>query len=166
MDPTRGLILRSNRYLGTALVDSGLVSGSDLETANDHFLPTLHDNQVRHPSLLHILLYDVQALPEEDLLSYQIEQAKIGLLDIRHYDPNVPAAVNLDACWATWTLPYDCEDRFIFFASAYFLSPPVREYWEKQFPDFVPVWHAAPLIDLQGALENREAGGASGGAGA
>jgi hypothetical protein len=153
MDPTRGLVLRSNRYLGTQLVDAGLVQASDLETANDHFLPTLHDRQVRHPSLLHILLYDLKVLAEEDLLGHQVERLKVGLLDMHHCEPDVPADVEAAACWATWTLPYDCEDRFIFFATAYYLSPPVREYWESRYAERVPVWHVAPLIDIRGAIE-------------
>ncbi len=39
----------------------------------------------------------------------------------------------MDACWATWSVPFDQEEDFTFIASAYYPSPAVKTYWEKKF---------------------------------
>ncbi len=41
--------------------------------------------------------------------------------------------LDMDACWATWSVPFDQEEDFMFIASAYYLSPAVRTYWEKRY---------------------------------
>ena len=152
----RPQLMRANRLLGAALVAAGLVSVEQLEAANERLVELLRENNDRRASLLGVLTRETGALSEEKLLLYQTGAHDIGIVDLRTYDvpgdfrkPADPAA-----CWATWTVPFDHEEDCTFVATAYYLSPAVRDYWEKRLGHIL--WYAAPLAVITGFLEKTE----------
>jgi hypothetical protein len=78
---------------------------------------------------------------EEDVLQHLVEAEGLGLVDLRGYEPpdDVRKGLDMDACWATWSVPFDLEEDFVFMASAYYLSPAVRTYWEKKYDGTDPL---------------------------
>ncbi|MEM8548068.1 MAG: TRAP transporter TatT component family protein [Pseudomonadota bacterium] len=73
MSEQRPLILRSNRFLGSALIERGLVTAEDLEVANEKLLETIQAGDIRGASLLNILIYEQKALDEALLLDSLVE---------------------------------------------------------------------------------------------
>jgi hypothetical protein len=74
---------------------------------------------------------------------------------------------NLDtgACWATWSVPFDREEEFTFVATAYYLSPAVRSFWEKQTGGPI-LWFGTTLDAVAEYLEKFAAAAAAAAAGA
>ena len=62
----------------------------------------------------------------------------------------------LSACWATWSVPFDREEDFHFVATAYYLSPAVRTYWEKQLNGPI-LWFGTTLEGIADHLEKLQA---------
>lgn len=155
---SRGLILKSNRTLGSQLVDRGLISLDDLEAANERFLNALRADDDTHVSLLHILLYDLQTLKESDLLNYQIEEQSLGYLRLNNY--NIPPLLlqefDISNYWATWTVPFDKEADTYFMATTYFLSPFVRQHWEEKLAPHTIIWYTTEFSELMQMLEQYE----------
>ena len=131
----RSLMMRANRLLGAGLVEHNLVKIEDLEKANERLLEIIATNQPRQATVLGVLAYELRVIREEDLLQHLVETDGMGLVDLRGYEPpeDVRKGLDIDACWATWSVPFDIEEDFTFIASAYYLSPAVRTYWEKKF---------------------------------
>ena len=136
MAPTeyRPLLMRANRLLGSALIEHNLVKFEDLEAANERLLEVASSGQVRQSSVLSILVYEKKVLREEDLLHHVVDDHGVGVVDLRGYEvpEEVKKEIDLDACWATWSVPFDREEDFHFVATAYYLSPAVRSHWEKK----------------------------------
>jgi hypothetical protein len=149
--------MRANRLLGAALVEANLIKIEDLEAANERLLELLQSGAERQATLLGVLLFEKKVLSEDDLLHHLVDTDGIGLIDLRTYD--VPEEfrknVDLGACWATWTVPFDKEEDFHFVATAYYLSQAVRSYWEKQFGGNV-LWYATTLEIISDFLEKIE----------
>jgi hypothetical protein len=131
----RSLMMRANRLLGAGLVEHNLVKIEDLEKANERLLEIIASNQPRQATVLGVLAYELRVISEEDILQHLVETDGLGLVDLRGYDPpdDIKKGLDMDACWATWSVPFDLEEDFMFIASAYYLSQPVRTYWEKRF---------------------------------
>jgi hypothetical protein len=131
----RSLMMRANRLLGAGLVEHNLVKIEDLEKANERLLEIIASNQPRQATVLGVLAYELRVIREEDVLQHLVETEGLGLIDLRGYEPpdDTKKGLDLDACWATWSVPFDQEEDFTFIASAYYLSPAVRTYWEKKF---------------------------------
>jgi len=134
MSEHRSLLMRANRTLGAALVESNLVKIDDLMAANERLLELLQNDAEHQATLLGVLMYEKKVLEEDALLHHLIETDGIGLIDLRNYDvpDDVRKSVDVGSCWATWTVPFDKEEDFYFVASAYYLSTAVRSHWEKQ----------------------------------
>lgn len=156
--------MRSNRLLGATLVEHNLVKIEDLESANERLLEALATDQPRQSTILGILAYEKKVLREEDVLHHMVETEGVGLMDLRHYDTNEELRKKLDtgAAWATWTVPFDREDEFYLIATAYYFSPAVRAYWEKQF-DGPILWYGTTLEVIAEFLEKLDAERAAGG---
>jgi hypothetical protein len=79
------------------------------------------------------------------------------VIDLRGYEVGEESLKGLDlaACWATWSVPFDKVDGFHFIASAYWLSPAVRTFWEKQL-DGPILWFATTLEGIADFIEKRE----------
>ena len=126
--------MRANRLLGAQLVEHNLVKIEDLETASEKFIEVVSSDQPRQSTILGILAYEMKVLKEDDVLHHLVETDGLGLVDLRDYDVLDETSKNLDvpSCWATWSVPFDREDEFWFVATAYYLSPAVRSFWETK----------------------------------
>ena len=152
------LIMRANRLLGATLVDQELVSIDDLDEANDRFAELMAGQSNAHQvSLLSILVNEKQALSEDQLLETLVEDHGLGLLDLSriHFTPDILKSLDLKTSWATLTIPFDITEDTVFLASAYYLSPAVRSYWEDLFKKNV-VWYASTVDSITRFLEERE----------
>ena len=146
--------MRANRLLGAQLVEHNLVKIEDLETANEKFIEVVSSDQQRQSTILGILAYDMKVLKEDDVLHHLVETDGLGLVDLRDYDVLDETRKNLDAnaCWATWSVPFDREEEFWFVATAYYLSPAVRAFWEKELGGPI-LWFGTTLETIADYLE-------------
>jgi len=154
----RSIIMRSNRLLGAALVEHNLITVEQLEEANEHFFQLMEEGSIRRMCLLDILLNTTHALDEARLLEHTVEDLNMALLDLREIDIHDDFKISLDtrACWATWTVPFDKDEDICYAASAYHLSPAVKQFWEKQLNATI-VWYGTTLDSISDFLEKFEA---------
>lgn len=149
MSDNRPLMMRANRALGSSLVDHNLISIEALDEANERLLELTADENKEDVSLLQILVYEKQALSEEQVLSYQVEEMGLGLIDLSNYDQPYDLRKSLDigACRATWSVPFDVEEGIHFVATAYYLSPAARSYWERQLETQI-IWFVTSMENV------------------
>ena len=150
----RSLLMRANRLLGASLVEANLVTVDQLESANEKLLELIASSTPRQCTLLGVLAYDLKVVKEEDVINHSVEEYNIGVIDLRTYEgaEEVKLGLNLPACWATWSLPFDRDEDFTLIATAYHLSPAVRTFWEKQIGGQV-IWYATTLDEIAETLE-------------
>lgn len=150
----RSLLMRANRLLGASLVEANLVTIDQLENANEKLLELISGGVPRQCTLLGVLAYELKAVREEDVLQHCVDEHGLGLIDLRTYDGSeeVRSKLNHAACWATWTLPFDRDEDFTLVASAYYLSPAVRTFWEKQLGGQI-IWYGTTLEEIAETLE-------------
>lgn len=153
----RPLLMRANRLMGAALVEANLVKIEDLEVANEKLLTIAAGENLRQCTILGILAYDMKVLKEDDVLQHMVDNDGIGLVDLRQYEIPEDTKKNLDlgACWATWSVPFDREEDFHLIASAYYLSPAVRTHWEKVCGGPI-LWFGTTLEAVADYLEKYE----------
>lgn len=85
MQQHRALILRSNRFLGSSLVNEGLISSADLNAANDSFMAAIQSHEsLKTASILSILIDELKVLDEAKLLDHLFEQHSLGLIDLNY----------------------------------------------------------------------------------
>jgi len=158
MSEHRPLLMRSNRLLGSALIEHNLVKFEDLEAANERLLEIAATGDMRRSSVLNILAYETKVLREEDLLHHVVDDHGVGVIDLRGYDvpEEVKRDLDLGACWATWSVPFDKEEDFHFVATAYYLSPAVRAYWEKALGGQI-IWQATTMDIIADFLDRVQA---------
>jgi hypothetical protein len=146
MTEYRPLLMRANRLLGSALIEHNLVKFEDLEAANERLLEVAATGQLRQSSVLSILVYEKKVLKEEDVLHHVVDDHGVGVVDLRGYEvpEEVKKEIDLEACWATWSVPFDREEDFHFVATAYYLSPAVRAHWEKKLGGQI-IWQATTM---------------------
>jgi hypothetical protein len=154
----RPLLMRANRLLGASLVEHNLVKIEDLESANEKLIEVVASDQPRQSTILGILAYDMKVLKEDDVLHHIVESDGVGLVDLRDYEvpDDVKKNIDVSACWATWSVPFDREEEFSFVATAYYLSPAVRTYWEKQVGGPI-LWFGTTLEAIADYLEKLSA---------
>jgi hypothetical protein len=154
----RSLLMRANRLLGASMVEANLVKIDSLEAANERLLELIGSGDYRKGSVLSILAYELQVVKESDVIQHAMDEHGAGLVDLRSYETpdDFRASIDLGACWATWSLPFDREEDVYFIATAYYLSPAVRTYWEKQFSGPI-VWYVTTLEMLSDSFEKIEA---------
>jgi hypothetical protein len=154
----RPLLMRANRLLGSALIEHNLVKFEDLEAANERLLEVAAAGQVRQSSVLGILVYEKKVLREEDVLHHVVDDHGVGVVDLRGYDvpDEVKKDMDLQAGWATWSVPFDREEDFHFVATAYYLSSAVRTYWEKKLGGQI-IWQATTMDIVADFLERMQA---------
>jgi hypothetical protein len=150
----RSLLMRANRLMGAQLVEQNFIKIEDLEKANERLLELLNAGSARQTTVLGILAYELKVLREEDLLAQLAEHEGLGLVDLRHYEINdeVKRSLDLGACWATWCIPFDREDDVTSIATAYWLSPAVRTFWEKHYGGQI-IWYGTTLEVIADYLE-------------
>ncbi|MEO0509395.1 MAG: hypothetical protein AAF065_06020 [Verrucomicrobiota bacterium] len=157
MQQHRALILRSNRFLGSALVDRGLVSVGDLEAANEKFMDAIQASELKRASILNTLLFELKALEETKFLEHLVEEEGLGLIDLSHVDLRSlrPHNVDLSLCWVTSTIPFDKVENTYMVASCYSLSAPVLRCWEELLDGRV-IWYGTSTTSMTRALERIE----------
>jgi hypothetical protein len=150
----RPLLMRANRLLGATLVEQNLVKIEDLENANEQLLEVVAGDNPRQSTVLGILAFKMKVLREEDVLQHLVDDHALGLVDLRNYDASdeLKKTTDIGACWATWTVPFDREDDFNLVATAYYLSPAVRTYWEKKLNGPI-IWYGTTLEMIADFLE-------------
>ncbi len=158
MSEHRPLLMRSNRLLGSALIEHNLVKFEDLEAANERLLEIAATGDMRRSSVLSVLVYEKKVLREEDLLHHVVDDHGVGVVDLRGYDvpEEVKKDLEVDACWATWSVPFDKEEDFHFVATAYYLSPAARAYWEKKLGGQI-IWQATTMDIIADFLDRLQA---------
>jgi len=158
MSEHRPLLMRSNRLLGSALIEHNLVKFEDLEAANERLLEIAASGDMRRSSVLSVLVYEKKVLREEDVLHHVVDDHGVGVIDLRGYEvpEDVKNALDLGACWATWTVPFDREEDFHFVATAYYLSPAVRAHWEKTLGGQI-IWQATTMDIIADFLDRVQA---------
>ncbi|MBL9214890.1 MAG: hypothetical protein JNG83_05395 [Opitutaceae bacterium] len=164
MTEYRPLLMRANRLLGSALIEHNLVKFEDLEAANERLLEVAASGQMRQSSVLSILVYEKKVLKEEDVLHHVVDDHGVGVIDLRGYEvpEEVKKEIELEACWATWSVPFDREEDFHFVATAYYLSPAVRAHWEKKLGGQI-IWQATTMDIIADFLDRVHAERTEGG---
>jgi hypothetical protein len=155
MQHHRALILRSNRFLGSSLVDKGLITSAHIEAANVKFMEMMQSPEtIRNASILSTILFDHKVLEEGKLIDLIVEESKIGLVDLAQIQLQSlrPMEIDLDACSATWTMPFDHLEGTFMLATCYYLSAPVIKYWEELLDGEI-IWYATTLGAMVRALE-------------
>jgi hypothetical protein len=142
--------------LGTELTRHRLVDARELEKANGFLLDYLRESDFRRACLPRILCWDLAAMREDRLINFLMEEHDLAHLSLSQFEtnPDTLPDVEMAALWTTWTLPIDRFEGFTFLATCYYLSQPVRHFWE----DFIEgrvVWYTVTLEDMQQALEQR-----------
>jgi hypothetical protein len=152
------LILRSNRFLGTVLVEKKLVTVEQLEAANEKLLGHIQNNDLRRANILHILLFEMQIMNEDLYLEAVVEQHGLGLIDLHGcaFRKFADLKFDLAACWATWTVPFDIADDFYLLATAFYPSQPAVKFWQEKYAGSNLLWYATSVRSLQAALERLE----------
>jgi len=149
--------MRANRMLGATLVEHNLVKVEDLEKANEKLFQIIASQDVRQSTLLGVLSNDMKVVTEEAVIGHVVDHEGIGLIDLRQYDvsEDLRKSVDIGACWATWSVPFDKEDDFYSVATAYYLSGASRKHWEKVL-DAPIIWYATTLEMIADYLEKME----------
>lgn len=152
-------MMRANRLLGAQLVEHNLVKIEDLEAANEKLIEAVSGEDPRRTTVLGILAYDMKVVREDDVLHHIVESEGVGLVDLRDYDvpDELRKDVDLPACWATWSVPFDREEEFTLMATAYYLSPAVRAHWEKVTGGPI-LWYGATLEAIADYIEKLPGG--------
>jgi hypothetical protein len=150
--------MRANRLLGATLVERNLVKIEDLETANEKLIEIVATDQPRQSTILGILSFDMKVIKEDEVLHHIVETDGVGLVDLRDYEvpEDMRKTLDVGACWATWSVPFDHEEEFYFVATAYYLSPAVRMFWEKQLGGPI-LWFGTTLEAVADYLEKHVA---------
>ncbi|GHB97535.1 hypothetical protein [Cerasicoccus arenae] len=150
----RPLILRSNRFLGSALLEKSLIKIEDLEAANEKLLEAVQTGNMRAANLLNILLYDLKSIDENGLIEMVTEDESLGMIDLAHYDMAKFREINVDIelCYATYTVPFDRVEDFTMVATAYYLSKPTIQYWEETIGGNI-IWYICSVASIAEAIE-------------
>jgi len=151
---TSSLLIKSNRVLGTRLVEAALTSLEDMDYANESFIERARAKDLKRASLLRILVFDNQTLKEERLLDYQLERYPVGavMLDNYQIDPVLLQQQSHELMQASWTLPFDYQDHRWFIATSYYMSDIVRNFWEEQLEGRI-TWYITTLNQIESVLD-------------
>jgi len=152
---TSSLLIKSNRVLGTRLVEAGLTSVEDMDKANEAFIELARAKDIKRASLLRILIYDNQSLREESLLDYQLEHFPVGAINLENYKISEEAIANqpFELMRASWTIPIDHVGGRWFMATSYYMSDIVRNFWEERLEGRL-TWFISPMGEMEMAFED------------
>lgn len=152
---TSSLMIKSNRVLGTRLVEAGLTTVEEMDKANEDFIGLARSKDIRRASLLRIMIYDHQTLAEESLLDYQLENYPVGAVMLDNYDRDeeLYEEIPLELMRASWTLPIDRVGDRWFLATAYYMSDIVRSFWEEQLKGRIN-WYISSMSQLELIFES------------
>jgi hypothetical protein len=154
----RPLIVRSNRTLGSLLLERKLITSDQLDAANEKLLEHLEKDDLRRASILHVLIFEMQVLNEDNYLEAVIEKYGIALMDLHSCQFKKIPELSLDftACWATWTIPFDVVDDFYLIGTLLYPSPQVVKFWSDKYAGKNIIWYALTVRSFQAAMEKLE----------
>jgi hypothetical protein len=154
----RPLIVRSNRALGSMLLEKRLVTPEQLDEANAKFLESLQGGDVRRASILHVLMFEMQVLNEDAYIEAIVEKHGLGLMDLHgcQFRKAGDLQIDLEACWVTWTVPFDLVDDFVMLATLFYSSPPVVKFWQDKYAGKNLLWYVTSVRSLQSSLDRLE----------
>jgi hypothetical protein len=154
----RPLIVRSNRTLGTLLLEKKLITSDQLDVANEKLLEHLEKGDLRRANLLHVLMFDLQVLTEDAYLEAVIEKYGLAPMDLHgcQFKKVADLALDFTACWATWTIPFDLVDDFYLIATVLYPAPPAVKYWQDKYAGKNIIWYALTVRSFQSAMEKLE----------
>src|SRR5690606_5297712 len=152
MEANHSLYIRANRGLGTALVREGLITHEMHDAAAQRLLELTQTGNLRGTGLLSILVHEQRSLSEEALLDHLASRNGVPLVDLRCCSVRTTPGLDPDACWASWTLPYDEREGVHFVATCYYLSEQSKSWWEKQLQGEI-IWYATGLSAMAEAIE-------------
>lgn len=158
MKSNKALILRSNRFLASSILDKGLITSAQMEAANEKFIEASQSSEsYKNVSILKILLHDLKALDEDKLLAHIADEHKIGLVDLRQIEPYKldPGKVDPALCWATLTAPFDQVNQTFMLATCYYMSSPALKYWEELLGGKI-IWYATSMVSMIHYFESIE----------
>jgi len=146
--------MRSNRLLGASLVEHNLIKIETLEQANERLLELMASADDTPVSLLQILVVEKKVLTEQQVLNFLNEEMGLGVVDLTNYEQPDELRKRIDsgACWATWSVPFDIEEGVNFVASAFYLSPAVRSFWESELSGPIQ-WYATSTDNVSDFLQ-------------
>lgn len=155
----RPLFLKANRALGSALVEHKLVTPEQLDAANGKLLELMKNAEFKQANLLSLLFAMEHGPKEGAIVQYQIDTHELGLINLTNYnlERSVENNVDVAACWATRTLPYERQEEFVFMATNFYLSEAVRKFWQDLYKDYQLVWSVATVGNMTESLERMEA---------
>lgn len=136
-------------------MDKELITSAHLEAANVRFMEMIQSPEtIKNASILSTLLFDLKAFEEGALIDLIVEESRIGLIDLSQIQlPSLrPMEVELDACMATKTLPFDHFEGTYLLATCYYLSNPVIKFWEDLLDGEI-IWYATSLGAMVRAIE-------------
>ena len=155
---TSSLLIKSNRVLGTRLVEAGLTTSEEMDAANELFISRAREKDLKRASLLRILIFDSQTLKEESLLDHQLEHHPVGAVMLENYNIDEVLLLQqpLEFMRASWTMPIDFVNDRWFVATAYYLSDPVRKFWEERLEGRIS-WFVSSLNQFEAIFTELEA---------
>jgi hypothetical protein len=73
----------------------------------------------------------------------------LGLIDLTNYEQpyDLRKTIDTDVCLATWTVPLDTEEGINLLATAYYLSPAVKNHWERQITTPI-IWYVTSMENI------------------
>ncbi len=152
MEQLRPLILRSNRYLGSALISAKLVSEEAVEQANQRLIELLQSGSYQQAAIINILIGEQQSLDESAYINYLVENENASLIDLNACAISTFSTVDTDLCRATWTVPFDRIGEPTLVASTCLPSKPVQLEWEKVLDGKV-FWFATTLASIHAGFD-------------
>ena len=152
---TSSLLIKSNRVLGTRLVEADLTNVEEMDKANEGFIELARAKDIKRASLLRVLIFDNQSLKEESLLDYQLENFPVGAIMLENYkiDEELLENESLELMRASWTIPVDRVNGRWFLATAYYMSDVVRQFWEERLEGRI-TWYISSLSQLETVFES------------
>jgi len=154
----RPLIVRGNRALGLMMLEQQIITPEQLDTANEKLVENMELGEIRRASILHILLFEMQVLNEDAYLEALVEKSGLGLIDLRtcQFRKIADLQPDVNACWATWTLPFDLVEDFYLLATAAFPSATAQKYWQDKYAGKNLLWYVTSIRSFQSAMEKLE----------
>ena len=152
------LFLRANRALGMAFVEHKLVTAEQLDAANARLLEFIKNGEYKLASLLSILLNTNDSLKEDALIQYQMDTHELGIINLTSYnlERSLDPRLDLAACYATRTLPYERQEEFVFLATNFYLSEAVRKFWRERYANLALIWSVTTAVNMAESLERAE----------
>jgi len=154
----RPLIVRSNRTLGSLLLEKKLVTSEQLDAANEKLLEYLEKEDLRRANILYVLLFEMQVLNEDAYLEALVEKHSLPLMDLHacQFKKIIDLQLDPTTCWATWTIPFDIVDDFFLLATVLYPSPQVVKFWQDKYAGKNIIWYGLTVRAFQTAMEKLE----------